>query len=69
MKYYGKNPGEFIRQHIPCDVTVSMEDVSIKLHPTVATIRNKRKRMRWVKFWKRQGCETFSRSYVEITKP
>ena len=69
MKYYGKNPGEFIRKNIPCDVSYCFEDVSVKLHPVVMAIRNKRKRMRFVKKLNRIGITSFARQYIEITNP
>jgi hypothetical protein len=53
--YYGNNPQQFA----PCDVVISQLAVSIKLHPAVLAIRNKRKRMRLVKVFARSGIKTY----------
>ena len=69
MRYYGKNPGEFIRKHTTCDVSYCFEDVSVNLLSVVMVIRNKRKRMRFVKKLNRIGITSFARQYIEITNP
>jgi hypothetical protein len=60
--YYGNNPQQFA----PCDATLKEQDVSIKLHPAVLAVRNKRKRMRIVRGYASLGIKFFVRPVWEI---
>jgi hypothetical protein len=60
--YYGNNPQQFA----PCDLVRVVKNVSVKLHPTALSIRNKRKRARFVKSAARLGIKFFMRSAWEI---
>ncbi len=52
-------PGDDPAKYAPCDVVCDVIDKSVKLHPTVQSIRNKRKRMRAVKSFFRRGVKSY----------
>jgi hypothetical protein len=60
--YYGSNPQQFA----PCDFVLTQREESIKLHPQVLAIRNKRKRARLVRRYAKMGVKFFLRPAWEI---
>ena len=57
FNYYGHDPSQFA----PCRADWTQEEVSVKRHPAIASIRNKRRRMRKVRELARLGIRDFLR--------
>jgi hypothetical protein len=52
-------PGDDPEKYAPCDAIYETAEKSVKLHPMVLAIRNKRKRSRIVKSLFRRGVKSY----------